>query len=65
MPILRRLWNVIPKNICWQIWLARHRSIFKGEKVIINKIASKIIGMTTEKIATRGLGFLDAEDIPA
>ena len=62
--ILKRLWNAIPKNRCWQIWLARNRSIFKGEKVIINPIAAKIVGMTAEKLATRGLGFLDAEDIP-
>ena len=59
------MWNVIPKNICWQIWFARNRSIVKGEKVNINRIAANIIGMTAEKLATRGMGFPDAEDIPA
>ena len=49
--------------MCWQIWLERNRSIFKGEKLIINRIDAKINGMTAEKLATRGLGFLDAEDI--
>ena len=64
-PNLKRLWNVIPKNICWQIRLARNRSIFKEEKVVISRIVSKTIGMTVEKLATRGLGSPDSEDILA
>ena len=44
-PILKRLWNTIPKNLWWQIWLARNRVIFKGEKVGPNGIVSKSIGM--------------------
>ena len=46
-----------------KFWLARNRSIFKGEKVVISRIFVKIIGMGTEKLATRGLGFPDEEDI--
>ena len=45
--------------------MVRNRLIFKGEKVVISRIVSKTIGMTVEKLATRGLGFPDSEDIPA
>ena len=45
--------------------MARNRSIFKGENVVISRIVAKIIEMTAEKLATRGLGFPDEEDIPA
>ena len=45
--------------------MARNRSIFKGEKVVISKIVAKIIGMTTEKLAVRGLGLRDEEDMPS
>ena len=37
-PILKLLWNSIPKNLYWHIWLAKNRSIFKGEKVVLNNI---------------------------
>ena len=33
-PILRRLWATIPKNLCWQLWLARNNAIFKEQKVV-------------------------------
>ena len=45
--------------------MARNRSILKEEKVVISQIVSKIIGITAKKLATRGLGSPDSEDIPA
>ena len=40
-PVLCRLWASIPKNLCWQIWLARNRAIFRDQKDIPTHIASK------------------------
>ena len=44
-PTLSRLWASLPKNLCWQLWLARNRAIFKEEKAIPVIIAAKTIGM--------------------
>ena len=42
-----RIWVEIPIYACWNIWLARNRSILKEEKVVISQIVSKTLGMTT------------------
>ena len=62
-PILSRLWAAIPKNICWQLWLARNRAIFKEQKVIPVRIASKTIGMIAEKFATNNICYPRQESI--
>ena len=52
-PILRRLWNSVPKNLCWQLWIARNKSIFKYQKVVPTRIVSKTMGMIVEKVCLK------------
>ena len=63
-PILRRIWAAIPKNLCWQLWLARNRVIFKEQKVIPVQIVAKTIGMIAEKFASNNITFPQQESIP-
>ena len=63
-PILGCLWNTIPKNLCWQLWIARNKSIFKDQKVVPTRIVSKTVGMIAEKFASRDISFPVSEDIP-
>ena len=63
-PILNRLWSSIPKNLCWQLWLARNRAIFKEQKVTPIYIAAKAIGMITEKFVTDKIFYPSQESIP-
>ena len=63
-PILSRLWASIPKNLCWQLWLARNRAIFKEKKEIPTNIAAKTIGMIVEKFASNNISFPSQESIP-
>ena len=63
-PILNRLWTSIPKNLCWQLWLARNRAIFKEQKVTPIYIATKAIGMIAEKFNTDKIFFPLLESIP-
>ena len=62
-PNLKRLWNTIPKNLCCQLWFARNRAIFKGDKVIPNRIVSKTVGMISEKLASKGIDYPDSKDL--
>ena len=61
-PILQRLWNTIPKNLYWQLWLAKNGLTFEEHKPSPSQIASKIIGMTVEKLASKGIGYPSSED---
>ena len=63
-PILGRLWAAIPKYLCWQIWLARNRVIFKEQKTSSARIAAKTIGMIIEKFAASNIKLPAQESIP-
>ena len=63
-PILSHLWASIPKNLCWQLWLARNNSIFKEQKAVPARIAAKTIGMIVEKFASNNISFPFQESIP-
>ena len=62
--ILNRLWACIPKNLCWQLWLARNKAIFKDQKVVPAHVAAKTIGMTVEKFVASNISFPEKEAIP-
>ena len=62
-PIIRWLWNIIPKNICWQLWIARNRAIFKDQKAVPTRIVSKSVGMIAEKFASNSISFPHSENI--
>ena len=62
-PILSHLWAAIPKNLCWQLWLARNRAIFKEQKGIPVHIAAKTIGMIAEKFASNNISYPLQESI--
>ena len=63
-PILSHLWAAIPKNLCWQLWLARNRAIFKEQKAVPAHIAMKTIGMIAEKFTTNNISYPLQESIP-
>ena len=63
-PILSRLWASIPKNLCWQLWIARNKAIFKDQKAVPSRIGAKTIGMAVEKFASSNINFPVKEAIP-
>ena len=59
IPTLQRLWDSIPKNLCWQLWLARNKAIFKEQKAVSARVAAKTIGMIVEKFASNNISLPD------
>ena len=44
--MLKNVWLVLPKFLCWKICLARNKMIFAGENQMTNQIADNSISMT-------------------
>ena len=63
-PILSHLWASIPKNLYWQLWLARNCAIFKEQKSIPTFIVAKTIGMIVENFSSDNICFPSQESIP-
>eukprot|EP00253_Pinus_taeda_P015197 PITA_15197 len=60
-----RMWNSIPSNLCWQIWIARNKCIFNNMKPDISRTLAKTIALVTETIETNGIIQADPELIDA
>jgi hypothetical protein len=44
----QRVWKATPKFVCWKIWLARNRSIFKDQNMNPGVVASHAQGQLAE-----------------
>ena len=63
IPTLQRLSACIPKNLCWKLWLARNKAIFKEQKAVPARVAAKTIGMIAEKFASNNISLPEKETI--
>ena len=53
--LVKRVWNSIPANLCWQIWIARNKCIFKDKKPSISSVLAKTIAFINETIEANGI----------
>jgi hypothetical protein len=54
-PILSRVWKASIKYVCWKIWLARNKRIFKEKLVPPPPVASLAIDQLGEYLSSRNL----------
>jgi len=59
--LVKRLWNSIPPNLCWQIWNTRNKSIFNNKKPNISSTIAKTIALISETIGANGIVQSDQE----
>jgi hypothetical protein len=45
----------IPKFVCWEIWLARNQTIFRGKLSTLQRIFAKICGLISEVFSSRSI----------
>ena len=43
-----KIWNALPKFVCWKIWLARNQKIFKGLHLTPLQVATKARSLLLE-----------------
>eukprot|EP00253_Pinus_taeda_P009123 PITA_09123 len=60
-----RMWNSIPSNLCWQIWIAINKSIFNNRKPCISRTIAKTLVLISETIETNGIIQTDSEQTDA
>eukprot|EP00253_Pinus_taeda_P001792 PITA_01792 len=60
-----RMWNSIPSNLCWQIWIARNKCIFNNRKPCISRTIAKTLALISETIETNGIIQTDSEQTDA
>lgn len=48
-----KIWNAIPKYICWGIWLARNEAIFNNKRQSTNIVAAKAKALMLENFENR------------
>eukprot|EP00253_Pinus_taeda_P017560 PITA_17560 len=58
--LAKRLWNSIPPNLCWQIWIAR-KCIFNNKKPSIPCILAKTTALISETLSANGIAQSDQE----
>eukprot|EP00253_Pinus_taeda_P008374 PITA_08374 len=56
-----RMWNSIPPNLCWQIWIAKNKCIFNNKKPCISRTIAKTLALISETIETNGIIQTDSE----
>eukprot|EP00253_Pinus_taeda_P013290 PITA_13290 len=61
MNLAKRMWNNIPSNLCWQIWIARNKCIFNNKKPSISSILAKTTALITETVEANGISQADSE----
>eukprot|EP00253_Pinus_taeda_P025799 PITA_25799 len=61
MNLAKRMWNSIPSNLCWHIWIARNKCIFNNKKPSISSILAKTTALITETVETNGISQADSE----
>jgi hypothetical protein len=61
IPLLNRIWHLIPGFIVWQLWKERNRHIFHSQSSTPSKIWSKIVDNIWETIQTQSW---TPDDIP-
>jgi len=59
------MWNSIPPNLCWQIWIARNKCIFNNRKPCISRTIAKTLALISETIETNGIIQTDSEQTDA
>eukprot|EP00253_Pinus_taeda_P035972 PITA_35972 len=59
--LAKRLWNNIPPNLCWQIWIARNKCIFNNEKPNISYTLAKTTALISETLSANGIAHSDQE----
>eukprot|EP00253_Pinus_taeda_P035640 PITA_35640 len=59
--LAKRMWNSIPSNLCWQIWIARNKCIFNNKKPSISSTLAKTIALISETIEENGITQADSE----
>eukprot|EP00253_Pinus_taeda_P002659 PITA_02659 len=60
-----RIWNSIPSNLCWQIWIARNKCIFNNKKPCIARTIAKTVALISKTIETNGFSQIDPEQTEA
>lgn len=60
---INRIWKCLPSILCWQIWLARNKCIFKEQKPSLGKILSKTWSQVSEIISTNGISKMDKNNL--
>lgn len=61
--VINRIWKCLPSTLCWHLWLARNKCIFKGEKPNIGTILAKTWGQILEMISANGVPSLDQNSL--
>jgi len=61
--VINRIWKCLPSTLCWHLWLARNKYIFKGQKPNIGTILAKTWGQISEMISANGVPSLDQNSL--
>eukprot|EP00253_Pinus_taeda_P032878 PITA_32878 len=61
MNLAKWMWNIIPSNLCWQIWIARNKCIFNNKKPSISNILAKTTALITKTVEANGISQADSE----
>ena len=46
--VISRIWKCLPSTLCWNLWLAKDKRIFKGQKPSIGTIIAKTWGQVSK-----------------
>lgn len=56
----KRVWNALPRNLLWRIWLARNHKVFQDKGSSIRKIYNKAKTLALEMISVNTTGKIEA-----
>lgn len=59
--LAKRIWNNIPANLCWQIWIARNKCIFKNKKPSTSNVLAKTMALISESLEANGIAQEELE----
>jgi len=56
---MKRVWDILPYNMLWNIWLARNQKVFKDKDSIVRSLCNKARGLTLETISIKNQRNID------
>eukprot|EP00253_Pinus_taeda_P033369 PITA_33369 len=60
--IIKRIWDIIPHNLLWRIWLTRNKKIFQNKESNVQSTCNKAHTLAQEAIAVKNKGKIKAVD---
>jgi hypothetical protein len=52
-PTFHHVWKASSKFVCWQLWLARNKAIFKNKLILPSSVVAHVMGQLGEYLTSR------------